>query len=852
MNNNPNNNKKKPQRKSLSAGGFFRKNSNKNTQPNPNSNQSKKLVKTNQPIPGPYQQPPRAQPPVGNNNQNPANLNPQATQQFATNNQKQQSINNAQPRRAARPEKKPGIFSRFFSNITTSIANFFKGPWTLGLVIRRGLTALGLLILVGIGFFFFFAATAPNITESELASENVTEIYDNQGNSVWSLSSQDRNYVDQSEIPQQLKDAIISIEDRRFYQHKGVDPIRIMGALVANFSSSSGLQGGSTLTQQLVKLSVFSTSTADQTLKRKAQEAWLSLKVERNFSKDEILTFYVNKVYESNGVYGMKTAARYFYGAELKDLNLSQTAVLAGIPQSPNNFDPYEHPDYLKDRRQEVLDAMLANKKITQEEHDQASDADVMEGIIPKEEQEVTGVSEKSLIVDAYVHSALNEAEKLGYDYTKDNLKIYTSLNSNIQKKLYDSVNGTTGVYMPDGLQVGATMTNPNNGRVIAQIGGRNLDSSLGLNRAVQTTRSSGSTAKPLIDYAPAVEFLNWPTYRTVTDEPYKYPGTNIQVANFDRKYQGNITMRKALAGSRNIPAIKTFMEVGPKNSAEFLNRVGIKTVSEELVASDAVGINFSTEQGAAAFSSFANGGTYYQPTYIERIVTSDGNATTFEAPKGEKAMKDSTSFEMVNMLKDVVKSGGTAPGAAVPGIYLAGKSGTVAYDPKVGQPEGAISDEWFIGFTKIYCLAIWTGYDEPNEPGNYIRESGISTPDQIFSQVMAYAMEGKDNVDWKAPDSVQAVTVNGVTEYEIVGADFDNGGQLDYSGSTLEEEVEEAEDQSEADQESSSSQTVPGTPTDPNFPDDGTGTVIDDGTGGIDNNPVGTGPYALQRELVG
>ena len=822
MNNNPNNNKK-PNSGSSPASRFFRRSSNNSNasveKPKSNSNampRLRKLVRSSKPIQTPTQTSNAQSTPVNTPQSQPANSR-------------------------VRKTNSNGFLSKTFSGFSNSFFNFFKGPWTLSLVIRRGLTAIGMLLLVGIGFFFFFAATAPNITESELASENVTEIYDSQGTSVWSLSSQERNYADQEEVPQKLKDAIISIEDRRFLRHKGVDPIRIMGALVNNLTGSSGLQGGSTLTQQLVKLSVFSTSSADQTLKRKAQEAWLALKVERNFSKDEILTFYVNKVYEGNGVYGMKTAAGYYYGTTMKELNLSQTAIIAGIPQQPKNFDPYAHADWLKDRRQEVLSAMLANKKITKAEYEEASNADVLDGIIPEEDQIDNEASESDLVVDAYVQSTLDEAKKLGYNPTTDNLRIYTSLNSNIQNNLFDAVNGATGIYMPDGLQVGATMTNPKNGRVIAQIGGRNLDTELGLNRAVQTTRSSGSTIKPLADYAPAVEYLNWPTYRTVSDEPYNYPGTNISVANFDRKFQGNITMRRALAGSRNVPAIKTFMEVGAENSAEFLNGLGIDIKAENMVASDAVGIDFSTEQGAAAFAAFANGGTYYQPSYIERIVTSDGNAITFDAPKGKKAMKDSTAFEMITMMKDVIKSEGTAPGASIPGIYAAGKSGTVGYDVKAGQPEGAISDEWFIGFTKLFCLAIWTGYDQPNEPGNYIRESGISTPDSIFSQVMGFAMRGKENSDWKAPKSVQAVNINGVIEYEVAGKDFENGGRLDPSSSSVEPEDSDEEESSSSSSESSKSssidETVPTNPTpppvtppvDPGTDDD----IADDGNGG-------------------
>ncbi|MDN6899824.1 transglycosylase domain-containing protein [Oenococcus sicerae] len=639
--------------------------------------------------------------------------------------------------------------------------------------------ALGLLAAMAV--FFTYAAGAPKITEAQLASENSMQIFDSQGSLIYSGSQQERDYADQSEIPESLMHAVVSIEDRRFYKHHGVDVYRTIGALFSDIKGkltghSTGLQGGSTLTQQLVKLSVFSTKASDQTLKRKAQEAWLALKVERNFSKNQILTFYINKVNMGNGIYGMKTAAEYYFGKNLNQLDLSQLAILAGIPRSPVYYDPYTYPNYLKVRRNDVLAGEVAMKYITQAQADKAMAEPVQQGLIPKVEQTENSVS-SNLTVNAYAQSVLSEVRKLGYNPTKDGLKIYTAMNSKMQKRLYTVLNGGTGVPWLNGIQAAATVVNPKNGRVLAQVGGRNVTGMFSLNRAVQTNRSSGSTAKPLVDYGPAIEYLNWPTYRTVQDTQYKYPGTNISVHDFDGTFLGNMTMRKAIVISRNIPAIRTLMEVGMTRSSEFLNKLGINIKASQLTGSSAIGIDVSTEQEAAAFSAFANGGTYYKPEYVEKIVTSDGVTHSYE-PSGTRAMKTSTAFMMTNIMEGVPKYNGSAPGAEISGLYQAGKSGIVGYADSANQPSGAESDVWFTGYTKNLAASFWVGYDQPNATGNYIpNASESSMPERAYRDFMLTAMQGYDNTDWTAPNTVQKVVKGSVTEYEVKGASWSNGG---------------------------------------------------------------------------
>lgn len=628
--------------------------------------------------------------------------------------------------------------------------------------------------LAGAAVFFTYANEAPNITESDLASENSSAIYDNQGNPIWKLSTVQRDYANSNEIPKTLKQAVVSIEDRRFYKHGGVDPIRIAGAALANLKGSSlGMQGGSTLTQQLVKLSVFSTSTADQTLKRKAQEAWLALRVEKNFSKDEILTFYMNKVYMGHGVSGMKTAAEYFYGKPLTALSLPQLALLAGMPQSPTNYDPYlKDTTAAKDRRDTVLEAMVKYGAVTQKEANDAMKVPVSDGL-----QDITSKTQMAnagrKTVNGYVKSVIAEAGALGYDTSKPGLKIYTNLDSDLQQKMYDLANGNTVAFPSQNTQIGATMTDPNNGHVVAQIGGRNEQILFGNNHATLSGRSSGSSIKPLLDYGPAIEYLNWPTYRTVEDKKYKYPGMSNEVTDWDGKFMGDITMRTALTQSRNVPAVHALEAVGGENASKFMSGMGIQ-LNKIPGGQDAIGMSLSTVQEAGAFGAIANGGTFYKPTYISKVVTADGTTHNYSV-SGKRAMKTSTAFLLTDMMKGVIKPNATAADAIIPGLHQAGKSGLVGFGDGEQMPDRAIKDAWFTGFTKSYTLSVWTGYDD-NSLG-YIPWTSQDLPAQYYQKVMSYAMQNKPNTDWKMPDTVTPKINGNIVEYEVKDAKWSNGG---------------------------------------------------------------------------
>lgn len=638
--------------------------------------------------------------------------------------------------------------------------------------------------LAGVGAFTYYASSAPKVTNAALVGTSQTQYLDKNGDVFYTSGSQKREMAKQSEIPQEMRMAVVSIEDRRFYKHHGVDPRRILGAAFANFTGSSlGLQGGSTLTQQLIKLTVFSTATSDQTLKRKAQEAWLALKLEKQYSKNQILTLYMNKVYMGNGVYGMKTAADYYFGKSLDQLSTPQMALLAGLPQSPTGYDPYTNPKDAKNRRDEVLKAMAQNGVITQAKANEYMKTPIDDGLVSTHTDQLENSEEKTKVNQAYITSVNEELKSLGYNPDTDGLTIQTNLEPKVQDRAYNIVNTENYVAWPDDeMQVGLTVTDPRNGDVIAQIGGRKETTLFGTNHATNQGRSSGSTAKPLVAYGPAIEDMNWSTNHAVDDNAYKYPGTNISVNDFDHRYLGTISMRTAIAQSRNIPAVQTLQEVGYDKSAAFLKKLGINENPKKMVGSNAIGIDISTEQEAAAYSAFANGGTYYKPSYISKITDRSGAVKKFSS-KGSTAMKSSTAFMMTSMLKSVV-SDSYAKMIATDTYNQAGKTGTVAYGEDSKMSADSAMDTWFTGYTKSATISVWTGYDEPNEVGHDLTGNEQYIMLKVYSALMDYVMSDSsmDGSDWTAPSTVKQVYVNGKKEYQVAGANVANEKTVGYA----------------------------------------------------------------------
>ena len=629
------------------------------------------------------------------------------------------------------------------------------------------LTFFVICVIAGGGLFAYYVSSVPKLTENKLQSTNSSRIYDGNGSLIADLGSEKRESASTDEIPIILVNAITSIEDKRFFTHRGIDVYRIMGAAINNLRHNS-TQGGSTLDQQLIKLAYFSTNTSDQTLKRKSQEIWLSLQMERQYTKQEILTFYVNKVYMGNGYYGMKTAAKSYFGKELGDLSVAQAALLAGIPQAPTQYDPYTNPDAAKERRNTVLNEMYEDKNISKEEYEQAKATDISDGLLP-----LTNKASYEPYLDNYIKQVIEQVStEANADIYSAGLDVYTNLDPDIQKYIWNVYNSNDYIAYPDDkFQVASTIIDVTNGRVVAQLGSRHQDENiaLGTNQAVQTDRDWGSTMKPITDYAPAIEkrvYTN--TGTTVYDTPYNFPGTSTPVYNWDRKYYGSISLTYAIQQSRNVTAVKALQATGLDYAQSFLKDLGIEypemfysnAISSSTTSSDPK-YGASSEKMAAAYASFANGGTYYKPSYIKSIKFEDGSTKSYDS-KGVEAMSPQTAYMMNSMLKQVL-TGGTATEAYVPGTINAGKTGTSNYSDdeyyQVQKESGVyadfiVPDETFVGYNTKYAMAIWTGYENRKTP---LYGSDLNIAKQIYGLTSRYLnqMYGAGSKDFDMPSGV-------------------------------------------------------------------------------------------------
>ena len=616
-------------------------------------------------------------------------------------------------------------------------------------------------VMLGGGIFLYYVSKAPALSESKLVATTSSKIYDNKNELIADLGSERRVNAQANEIPTDLVKAIVSIEDHRFFDHRGVDTIRIIGAFLRNLQNNS-LQGGSTLTQQLIKLTYFSTSTSDQTISRKAQEAWLAVQLEQKTTKQEILTYYVNKVYMSNGNYGMQTAAQNYYGKDLRELSLPQLALLAGMPQAPNQYDPYSHPEAALDRRNLVLSEMKGQGYISAEQYEKAINTPITDGL-----QSLKSVNSYPAYMDNYLKEVIDQVEReTGYNLLTTGMDVYTNVDQEAQKRLWDIYNSEQYVSYPDDdLQVASTVVDVSNGKVIAQLGARHQASnvSFGTNQAVETNRDWGSAMKPITDYAPAIEYGVYDSTATmVNDIPYNYPGTSTPVYNWDRAYFGNITLQYALQQSRNVTAVETLNKVGLDRAKTFLNGLGIDYPSmhyANAISSNTTESNkqygASSEKMAAAFAAFANGGIYHKPMYINKIVFSDGSEKEF-SDAGTRAMKETTAYMMTEMMKTVLVYG-TGRGAYLPWLPQAGKTGTSNYTDdeieKYIKNTGYVApDEMFVGYTRKYAMAVWTGYSNRLTP---IIGDGFLVAGRVYRSMMTYLSEDNRPGDWTMPEGL-------------------------------------------------------------------------------------------------
>lgn len=619
-------------------------------------------------------------------------------------------------------------------------------------IYRLGFLLFCLAVIVvgglGVGLVYASVRDMPALSPALLESSTSTMIYDKDGNLVTMLGIKNSLPVDINEIPEQVRDAFLAIEDPGFYQHHGISLRGIARAAWSDLSSGSKREGASTITQQLVRISFLS---PDKNFKRKIQEIILALQLERRYTKNEILEMYLNNVYLGEGAYGVQAAAQTYFGKDVGKLNLEEAAMLGGLPQAPSAYSPFREykPGAALSRRNTVLESMAKYNYITES---QAGNAKAKE--IKLDNKEVAAKQYPYPYFLDYVTEKL--VEKYGEaEVFKGGLKVYTSLDPKIQKiaeaamarnaNFPSSTADANGVMQPEGAVV---ILDPHTGQVKALVGGREHTQKRQWNRATQTSRQPGSSFKPIAAYGPAIEYKGLGPASVVDDIPVKYG--SYEPRNFDGRYRGLITLRTALTNSVNMVAVKLLADtVGLGDAIKFAAGLGIKLDPLAHGASMALGglhDGVTPLQMAGAYGAFANQGVYIEPNAITKVEKPDGVILEQPVPKQRQAMKDTTAFLITDMLKSVVQSG-TGTGAQI-GRPVAGKTGTTD-DGK---------DIWFVGYTPELVASVWIGYDKP---AAMPQAFGGTYPAKIWQEIMSKALNDTPVKDFTPPTGIVTATVD-------------------------------------------------------------------------------------------
>ncbi|MEH7548669.1 PBP1A family penicillin-binding protein, partial [Neobacillus vireti] len=654
-----------------------------------------------------------------------------------------------------------------------------KKPRGLFKKIFLSLVVLGIIgILTGVGTFAYLVKDAPKLDPKLLKDPIPSKIFDKNDKLITEVGAVNREYVNYKDIPAVVEDAVLATEDYRFYKHHGIDPIRLGGAILANFQHGFGAEGGSTITQQVVKNTFL---TQEKTLKRKVQEAWLAYELEQQYTKHQIFEMYVNKVYVSENSHGLATAAKIYYGKDLKDLTLAEAAQIAGMPQSPNNYNPFDFPENAEKRRNIVLSLMYQHGYISKQQMEEAEKVSVAKDVLPIEKRQV----KDNKTYDSFVDAVINEVhDTTDFDIYTDGLTIYTSLDRDAQLHVNEILNDKDSNIIPypdDKFQAGIVLLDTKTSEIRAIGGGRNQQVQRGFNYATDTRRQPGSTIKPVLDYGPAIEYLNWGTYEMINDKPITY-SSGKKFGNWDQKYKGPMSIRTALQLSRNSPAVQALQQVGLDKAKDFAVNLGIPL--KEIYESYAIGgfeTGVSPLQMAGAYAAFGNNGFYTKPHAVRKIKLRDGTMID-TSPKPKVVMKDSTAFMVTDMLKSVLVYPGTGTRAKVPGLPIAGKTGTTNYTDQEMQEwnidSSSVPDAWFTGYTTNYTASIWTGYESRKTPIT-AEGSNQRIAQLLFKNLMAYVSKDIDTPDFTMPNSVQKVRVEKGSMPAVLASQYTPSSQV-------------------------------------------------------------------------
>lgn len=572
-------------------------------------------------------------------------------------------------------------------------------------------------------------------------------IYDGQSDVVTRLHGvQDRTWVSVSELQPSTVYAFISAEDARFFEHEGVDVIRIAGAIVADIKAGSYVQGASTISQQLIKLSHL---TSEKTISRKAEEAALAYEMERHYSKEDILEMYLNYVYFGGGYYGIEAAAEGYFGVHASDLTLDQSAMLAGILKSPSGYAPHINYAASINRRNNILRLMRDYGYITDDEKKQASAR--RPTILHDKNEEYSGYYTDAVTKSAAALMGITVDELIRGGYS-----IYSAMDSDIQHYCEEMFkNGE--LFPAEDSEAAIVVLEPSTGMVVAMVGGRSYTGGISFNRATDIRRQPGSVIKPVIAYAPAFEYLNYTAADMILDEETTF--ADYTPSNYGNKYYGWVTVREAVAKSLNVPAVKTLSAVGVYRAKDFAKRCGIEFDDKDDSLALALGgftYGVSPLQIAGAYSCFASGGIYNTPTLIKKITDRNGLTVYEYRQDSRRVMSEANAYILTSMLKSVVTEG-TGHRLNTLDIPIAGKTGTV------GLANGN-RDAWMAGYTPEYAAVVWQGYDSDRLGLLPSSATGGTYPALMLYELFNHIYPDGRSGDFEKPESVKQYSIDAKT----------------------------------------------------------------------------------------
>ncbi len=635
-------------------------------------------------------------------------------------------------------------------------------------------------VITCIGVYFYFAEELPEISSfNDFHPPLITTVYSDDNQKIAEFYRERRIIIPLSEMPNLLVKAFIASEDSRFFSHNGVDLFGIARAFFKNMEAGTIVQGGSTITQQVVKpyLTVDSSlrlEPAKRSYSRKFKEAILAYRFDRAFTKEDIIFRYLNQIYFGYGAYGVEAAAENYFGKPAKELNLAESAMLAGLPKAPGEYSPYYNLEKAKERQKYVLDRMILEGYITQKQAQEALKTPI------EIKQRRNWYMDKVPFFSEHIRRYIEE--KFGADALySEGFQIYTTVNIQMQDAAQEELEkGLKELEerqkYPKGLkpQGAFVCIEAGTGHVKAMVGGRDFEETQ-LNRAVQSSRQPGSSFKPII-YAAAID-KGYTPLTVVYDTPITFRYKNSHVSwspsNYDKKFYGAVRLRKALAKSRNVPAVKVLRDIGIDYAIEYAKKLGIESELTKNLCLALGPSGVSLLELTTAYSVFTNLGELVHPVFITKILDRYGKEINLMKTENEKAIEPATAYIMTSLLESVVKEG-TAKKILELNRPAAGKTGT----------SSDLRDAWFIGYTPDYIAGTWVGFDMERPLGE--SETGSKAAAPIWLGFMQRILADKPVREFKVPDKglvlanidartgllAGSYTKNTVTEYFKEGAE--------------------------------------------------------------------------------